>query len=261
MHREHDAVDAELGIERRLHLLDGLDELRQTFEREELALQRHQDRVGGGHRVDRQKIERRRAIDQHIGEVCEVRLAAIERRDGVAQAEGAVARLADLEFEAGKIECRRRDRQLRHRGRHDSVAHRRFGGEHVVGGEAAVAAIDAEAGRGVALRIEIDDQYLLADGGERGAEIDRGRGLADAALLVGDRQDAGDLGFLRADFGGERRGFDGGEGARIGRDRGCGDFGSVGRASALSGTASSDTGVPAERLPRRGFPYLWLCSR
>ncbi len=35
----------ELRIERRLHLLDGLQQLRQTFEREELALQRHQDRV------------------------------------------------------------------------------------------------------------------------------------------------------------------------------------------------------------------------
>ena len=31
---------------------------------------------------------------------------------------------------------------------------------------------------------------LLADRGERGAEIDRGRGLADAALLVGDRDHA-----------------------------------------------------------------------
>ena len=51
-------------------------------------------------------------------------------------------------------------------------------------------ALDAEAGRGVALRIEVDDQHVLADGGQRGAEIDRGRGLADAALLVGDGEDA-----------------------------------------------------------------------
>ena len=133
--------------------------------------------------------------------------------------------LTDLEVEAGKIECRRYDRQMRHRGRHDNVAHRRFGGEHVVDGEAAVAPIDAEAGGGVGLRIEIDDQYLLVDGGERSAEIDRGGGLADAAFLIGDREHAGDLGFLRADFGGERRGFDGrGRRRRIGRDRGCGDF-------------------------------------
>ena len=64
-------------------------------------------------------------------------------------------------------------------------------------------AIDAEAGRGIALRIEIDDQDFLADGGERGAEIDRGRGFADAAFLVGDGEHA--------------RGFAAGPGAAVGR--------------------------------------------
>ena len=44
--------------------------------------------------------------------------------------------------------------------------------------------------RGIALRIEIDDQHVLADRRQRGAEIDGGGGLADAALLVGERQDA-----------------------------------------------------------------------
>ena len=71
-----------------------------------------------------------------------------------------------------------------------AVAHRGLAGEHVVGRGAARLALDAEPGRGVALRVEIDDQDMLADGGERGAEIDGGRGLADAALLVGDRQHA-----------------------------------------------------------------------
>ena len=49
---------------------------------------------------------------------------------------------------------------------------------------------DADAGRGVALRVEVEDQHLLADGGQRGAEVDGGGGLADAALLVGDGKDA-----------------------------------------------------------------------
>ena len=40
------------------------------------------------------------------------------------------------------------------------------------------------------MRIEIDDQHPLADRRKRGTEIDRGGGLADAALLVGQRQDA-----------------------------------------------------------------------
>ena len=49
--------------------------------------------------------------------------------------------------------------------------------------------VDAKAGRGIALRIEIDDQHVFADGGKRRAEIDRGRGLADAALLIGEDED------------------------------------------------------------------------
>ena len=48
--------------------------------------------------------------------------------------------------------------------------------------------IDPEAGRGVALRVEVDDQHALADRGQGGTEVDRGGGLADAAFLVGDRQ-------------------------------------------------------------------------
>ena len=69
-------------------------------------------------------------------------------------------------------------------------AQRRFADQDVIGRAVAAAAIDAEAGGGVALGIEIDDQHALADRGECGAEIDRGGGLADAALLIGERQDA-----------------------------------------------------------------------
>ena len=80
------------------------------------------------------------------------------------------------------------------------LAQRRFADQHVIGRAVAVAAVDAEAGRGVALRIEIDDQHALADRGQRGAEIDRGGGLADAALLVGERQNARMAGRVRRPY-------------------------------------------------------------
>ncbi len=51
--------------------------------------------------------------------------------------------------------------------------------------------IDAEPRARISLRIEIDDENALADGGERGAEIDGGRGLTHAAFLVGEGKDAG----------------------------------------------------------------------
>ena len=61
--------------------------------------------------------------------------------------------------------------------------------QHIEGGVCG-ALVDAEPGAGIALRIEIDDEHALADGRERGAEIDGGGGLADAAFLVGEGENA-----------------------------------------------------------------------
>ena len=47
----------------------------------------------------------------------------------------------------------------------------------------------AETGRQRALRVEVDQQHPAAVLGERGAQVDRRRGLADAALLVAQRDD------------------------------------------------------------------------
>src|SRR5882757_2451306 len=80
--------------------------------------------------------------------------------------------------------------QPRHRGRNHRVAQRRLADQHVIGRAAAAAAINAKTGGGIALWIEIDNQHAFADRSQRGAEVDRGGGLADAALLVGQRQDA-----------------------------------------------------------------------
>ncbi len=90
----------------------------------------------------------------------------------------------DLELDAEKIHGRGRDGEARHRGRDDDFAQGFFAHQHVVARSHPSFAIDAEAGRGVALGIEIDDQHALADRGQRGAEVDGGGGLADAALLV-----------------------------------------------------------------------------
>ncbi len=173
-----------------LHLLDRLQQLRQAFEREELALQRHQDRIRCGHRIDREQIERRRAVDQHIGVVAIVSGIAVQRGDRIAQTEGAAGGGAELKLEAGEIHGGGRDVQPRDCGRHHRFAQGCFADQHVIGRAAAVAAVDAEAGRGVALGIEVDDQDALADRSQRRAEVDCSRGLADAALLVGERQDA-----------------------------------------------------------------------
>ena len=60
------ALQLEPRIERALHPLDRAHQLAQPFERIEFALQRHQHRIGGDQRIDRQQVQRRRAVDQHL---------------------------------------------------------------------------------------------------------------------------------------------------------------------------------------------------
>ena len=111
------------GIERGAHLLDGLQQLRQTFEREELALQRHQDRsAAAAIALTVTQVERRRAVDQHIGVLRRSSAPLLSVVERIAQPERAVALMRDLELEAGEIHGRRHDVQARHRGLQDGVA-------------------------------------------------------------------------------------------------------------------------------------------
>src|SRR6185437_16842757 len=58
--------------------------------------------------------------------------------------------------------------------------------QQLIDGKADAMRIHAEAGGCVRLRVEVDNQCLASGAGEAGGEIDRGRRLAHAALLIGD---------------------------------------------------------------------------
>ena len=79
--------------------------------------------------------------------------------------------------------------ETRHRGWQDRVAQRGLAGEHVISRMVAALAIDAEAGEALPCgsRSRINTGSPIAASAV--PEVDRRRGLADAALLVGDRQD------------------------------------------------------------------------
>ena len=85
--------------------------------------------------------------------------------DGVAQAIGAVPLRGDLELDAEQIERRWRDRSRGTAVAWTAALQRLFADQHVIGRDGALLPVDAEARRGIALRIEIDDQHTLADGG------------------------------------------------------------------------------------------------
>ena len=49
-----------------LHAIDRLHQMRQAFQRIELALHRHEHGIGCAKRIERQQSQRRRAINQHM---------------------------------------------------------------------------------------------------------------------------------------------------------------------------------------------------
>ena len=113
---------------------------------------------------ERVGIGRRR--DERVGEVA---LAAVDRRQ-LHRGGG------ELGLRGHEIEVGERGR-LRELGERDAV-------EEVVRRDAVGA--PAEAGGGVRLGVEIDEQAALAGLGEAGCEVDGGRRLPDSALLVRD---------------------------------------------------------------------------
>jgi hypothetical protein len=61
--------------------------------------------------------------------------------------------------------------------------------QHVVDAVRQLALVDARAHGGIALRVEVDHEHALAHLGQAGGQVDGGRGLADAAFLVGHAED------------------------------------------------------------------------
>ena len=101
------------------------------------------------------------------------------------EAKGAIRARRDFELETHEIERRRRDEEAGNPGFPENGAEALLSAQDIVGRNLAAGAVDSKAGRGIALRIEIDDEHTFSDRGERGSEIDRGRGFADPAFLIG----------------------------------------------------------------------------
>ena len=119
----------------------------------------------------------------------EGRSAGLSSADLAGEAVELAMVLRSLVPDAQQVEGRGSQRKSGHRRRLHRLSKPDIAAQHVIGRGFTAPAVDAETGRGVALRIEVDHQHLLPDGGERGAEVDRRRGLADAALLVGESND------------------------------------------------------------------------
>ena len=149
-----------------------------ALERVVFALERHQDRLGRGQRIEREEAERGRAIDEH--EI--VGAAAIF--DRVAQAELAPHEADELDLGAGEMHRCRDDLEAGDQRLLRDLRQRRRAEQEIVGVETLGGGGQAETSGCVGLGVEIEDENGLADRSEGRGKVNGRRGLADPALLV-----------------------------------------------------------------------------
>ena len=159
------------------HGFKGAHQLAQTLQREKFALHRDHNGVRRAERIDGQQVERRCAVDEDV---------VIQRHDRCQHR-------AQAHLTPGhRDQLNRCARQLRVGGQHicvvlaldDGLADIIIVDQAGVGVGLDLVFCDAVGGCRVSLRVQIHDQDLFAQRRHTGAQVDGGRGLANAALLV-----------------------------------------------------------------------------
>ncbi len=153
----------------------GAQKLRETFEREELALQRHEHGVGRDHRIDRHG---RAATAGNRSAPCrrrrrsrlEVSKASREPEILFGSSCSSVSTPARFSSPGTRSRCGTFVRD-------DRIGERALAHQHVVRCRTPRRRLDAETGRGVALRVAIHHEHAAAHRCQGGAEIDGGSGL------------------------------------------------------------------------------------
>src|SRR3990172_7064004 len=184
-HRQHDALDFEPGVQALAHELDGLEQVSEPLEGVELALERHQDPVGGHQGIDRQEAERRWAVDDDplvsLG-------GGLERK---LQPPLSLLEPHELDLGANQVDVRGQEPQVGQCRLQDRLLGRLAAEEHVVDRGVEARLLDAETRRRIALGVEVHQQGRALGESQAGRDVHGRRGLAHAALLVDDRQRPG----------------------------------------------------------------------
>ena len=111
-HRQQDPRDREPRVEPRLDEVDRAEQLREALERVVLGLHRHEHAVGGGERVDGQRAERRRAVEED-------ERVRVGRRGASASARyrSPPSSADSCDGRGGELRLRRHEVEVRERGR------------------------------------------------------------------------------------------------------------------------------------------------
>jgi hypothetical protein len=167
-----------------MHLLDRVDQVGHALQREVLALHRHDDAVGAAQAVEREQVQRGRAVDQD-----EV-VVGIDRLERATQALVAALQRDQFDLGAGQFAVGAEHVVAAAGGSLGRLLDRGALQQDVVDGQRELTLVDARAHGRVALGVEVDQQHALSDEHQAGRQVHRGRRLADPALLVRDAIDS-----------------------------------------------------------------------
>lgn len=184
VHRQDDAFDFEFRIQIAANTHEGVEKLGNAFESQVFALDGDEDGVACGERIQREEIERGRAIEnQEI-------ILGFQRLDGLLELKFAIFEFHHLDRGARQVFIGGKQFEVFERGFLDN----RGGGfreqDDVIEGVAGGISGKAEAGRGIGLGIAIEQEGFQAFGGEGSGQIDCGGCFANPAFLVGDSDDS-----------------------------------------------------------------------
>ena len=152
-HGEDDAFQLQLRVEALFDHVDGAHELGNAFQGEELGLEGDEDGICRDQAVQGEQAEAGRAVDED-----EIGVAALGQ--SVAEQIFALVGLAEFEIGADEVGYGRDDGEVFDRGLQRGLCQRGVAGEQSVAAAPAQLMADAEAGAGIALRVDVDEQDL-----------------------------------------------------------------------------------------------------
>ena len=184
-HDTQQANDLQVAVEVGMHLLDGVHQVGDTFQRKVFALHRHDHAVRGAQAVEREHRQRRRAVDQHKI------IIDIDLGQRGLQAHLTPLQRYQLDLGTGQLAVGAQHVVATFFSQHGGLAHRSGLDQHVVHRQRKLAFVHARAHGGIALGVQVHHQHTLADLGQAGRQVHRRGGFANAALLVGNTENFG----------------------------------------------------------------------
>src|SRR3990167_696646 len=181
--REERSHDFQIRLQIIAHQLDGTQELGKPFQRIILRLHRDDYLIGRHQTVDGEESQRRRTVDQDI-----IVIRADLAQD-MLQAEFPILDMHHLDLRAGQILPRRNDVQAFRIRPQDDFLRCQSPNHRMIEIFFEALGIDAQARRGIALRIQIHQKNLLAGLRQIARNVNRRSGFPHPAFLIDEPDD------------------------------------------------------------------------